>query len=270
MKPTLPTNYKDDILNTSVEGMRRYQMIYNSDNTVSFKDVTPYDQTGSDFGAGDINLTNKAVNQSADAEKIIDDPDTAEATTEEGYIAGVQLFNHVNDSLNIRYNSETDCIEIYYNGTWNEYQKANLQVATYDFYTLSHVVRLEDTTYCSVTITSGNIAIFGKNQTTFGCSVTCLSNPIAFTKGQTVSFNCKSISLGTGSWVRVGLYSSVPSEATNQNIPNIASKTITSTGTVTFTVPSDGNYYIGIHACGGNSSNNSVSCNLSSVVTVSK
>lgn len=99
MKPTLPTNYKDDILNTSVEGMRRYQMIYNSDNTVSFKDVTPYDQTGSDFGAGDINLTNKAVNQSADAEKIIDDPDTAEATTEEGYIAGVQLFNHVNDSL---------------------------------------------------------------------------------------------------------------------------------------------------------------------------
>lgn len=99
MKPTLPTNYKDDILNTSVEGMRRYQMIYNSDNTVSFKDVTPYDQTGSDFGAGDINLTNEAVNQSADVGKIIDDPDTAEATTEEGYIAGVQLFNHVNSSL---------------------------------------------------------------------------------------------------------------------------------------------------------------------------
>ena len=99
MKPTLPTNYKDDILNTSVEGMRRYQMIYNSDNTVSFKDVTPYDQTGSDFGAGDINATNQAVNQSADAGKIIDDPDTAGATTEEGYIAGVQLFNHVNDSL---------------------------------------------------------------------------------------------------------------------------------------------------------------------------
>lgn len=99
MKPTLPTNYVDDIPNPSVEGMRRYQMIYNSDNTVSFKDVTPYDQTGSDFGAGDINLTNEAVNQSADAGKIIDDPDTAEATTEEGYIAGVQLFNHVNESL---------------------------------------------------------------------------------------------------------------------------------------------------------------------------
>ena len=99
MKPTLPTNYVDDIPNPSVEGMRRYQMIYNSDNTVSFKDVTPYDQTGSDFGAGDINLTNEAVNQSADAGKIIDDPDTAEATTEEGYIAGVQLFNHVSQSL---------------------------------------------------------------------------------------------------------------------------------------------------------------------------
>lgn len=104
MKPTLPTNYKDDILNTSVEGMRRYQMIYNSGNTVSFKDVTPYDQTGSDFGAGDINATNKAVNQSADAGKIIDDPDTAEATTEEGYIAGVQLFNHLTESLETKAN----------------------------------------------------------------------------------------------------------------------------------------------------------------------
>lgn len=120
MKPTLPTNYKDDILNTSVEGMRRYQMIYNSDNTVSFKDVTPYDQTGSDFGAGDINLTNQAVNQSADAGKIIDDPDTAEATTEEGYIAGVQLFNHVSSSLgnisnigNDTYNSFEKLLQYY-------------------------------------------------------------------------------------------------------------------------------------------------------------
>ena len=93
MKPTLPTNYVDDIPNPSVEGMRRYQMIYNSDNTVSFKDVTPYDQTGSDFGAGDINLTNEAVNQSADAGKIIDDLDTAEATTEDGYIAAASVDN---------------------------------------------------------------------------------------------------------------------------------------------------------------------------------
>lgn len=98
-KPILSTNYKDDILNVSTEGKRKYRMNYNDDGTVSFVDVTPYDQEGSDYGAGDINLANEAVNQSADAGKIIDDPDTAEATTEEGYIAGVQLFNHVNDSL---------------------------------------------------------------------------------------------------------------------------------------------------------------------------
>lgn len=98
-KATLPTNYQDDILNVSTEGKRKYRMNYNDDGTVSFVDVTPYDQEGSDYGAGDINATNEAVNQSADAGKIIDDPDTAEATTEEGYIAGVQLFNHVNDSL---------------------------------------------------------------------------------------------------------------------------------------------------------------------------
>lgn len=100
MKATLPTNYQDDILNVSTEGKRKYRMNYNDDGTVSFIDVTPYDQEGSDYGAGDINATNEAVNQSADAGKIIDDPDTAEATTEEGYIAGVQLFNHVKDSLN--------------------------------------------------------------------------------------------------------------------------------------------------------------------------
>lgn len=98
-KTTLPTNYVDDVMNTSAGGKRKYKMIYNDDNTVSFEDVTPYDQTGSDFGAGDINATNKAVNESADAGKIIDDPDTAGATTQNGYIAGVQLFNHVNDSL---------------------------------------------------------------------------------------------------------------------------------------------------------------------------
>lgn len=98
-KPILSTNYKDDILNVSTEGKRKYRMNYNEDGTVSFDDVTPYDQTGSDFGAVDINLTNEAVNQSADAGKIIDDPDTAEATTEKGYMAGVQLFNHVNNSI---------------------------------------------------------------------------------------------------------------------------------------------------------------------------
>ena len=100
MKPTLPTNYKDDILNTSVEGMRRYQMIYNPDNTVSFKDVTPYDQTGSDFGAGDINATNQAVNESFDKKKLIRDMDAINALTQEGYAPDALALKDVNDSLN--------------------------------------------------------------------------------------------------------------------------------------------------------------------------
>ena len=98
-KQTLPTNFKDDVLNTSMSGKRKWNISQNADGTYSITDVTTYDQVGSEFGAGELNATNQAVNASADAGKIIDDPDTAEATTEEGYIAGVQLFNHVNDSL---------------------------------------------------------------------------------------------------------------------------------------------------------------------------
>ena len=98
-KQTLPTNFKDDVLNTSMGGKRKWNITQNSDGTYSITDVTDYSQVGSEFGAGELNATNQAVNESADAGKIIDDPDTAGATTQNGYIAGVQLFNHVNDSL---------------------------------------------------------------------------------------------------------------------------------------------------------------------------
>lgn len=59
---TLPTNYKDDILSSSNE-RRKYNMITNSDGTVSFEDVTDYTQNGSYFGAGDHNATNSKVNE---------------------------------------------------------------------------------------------------------------------------------------------------------------------------------------------------------------
>lgn len=114
-KQTLPTNFKDDVLNTSMGGKRKWNITQNSDGTYSITDVTDYSQVGSEFGAGELNATNQAVNESADAGKIIDDPDTAEATTEEGYIAGVQLFNHVNDSLangQVKFKVENN--ELYY------------------------------------------------------------------------------------------------------------------------------------------------------------
>ena len=114
-KQNLPVNYKDDVMSSAMGAKRRWQITQNTDGTYNIEDVTTYDQVGSDFGAGDINLTNEAVNQSADAGKIIDDPDTAEATTEEGYIAGVQLFNHLTDSLangNVKFKVENN--ELYY------------------------------------------------------------------------------------------------------------------------------------------------------------
>lgn len=59
----LPTNYKDDVLGDSMDGKRRYRVIENRDGTISLEDVTEYSQTGSDFGAFDINQINEEVNK---------------------------------------------------------------------------------------------------------------------------------------------------------------------------------------------------------------
>lgn len=58
---TLKTNYKDDILDTSVNTQRKYRMVNNADGTISLEDVTVYTQNGDSFGAADINKTNQAV-----------------------------------------------------------------------------------------------------------------------------------------------------------------------------------------------------------------
>lgn len=58
----LKTNYKDDVLDTTQNTKRKYQMIDNGDGTVSFEDVTEYLQQGDSFGANDINDTNEEVN----------------------------------------------------------------------------------------------------------------------------------------------------------------------------------------------------------------
>ena len=54
----LPTNYQSAVFS----GNRKYQMITNSDNTVSFVDVTNYSQQGSQLGGGDINNITQAIN----------------------------------------------------------------------------------------------------------------------------------------------------------------------------------------------------------------
>lgn len=59
----LKTDYKDDVLDTSKNEKRKYNIIQNEDGTVSLEDVTEYSQVGDSFGAADINATNKAVNE---------------------------------------------------------------------------------------------------------------------------------------------------------------------------------------------------------------
>lgn len=63
----LPTNFQDDVIDTSVSDKRRYNMITNSDGTTSLEDVTTYTQIGSDFGAEQVNQTNGTVNDLIDS-----------------------------------------------------------------------------------------------------------------------------------------------------------------------------------------------------------
>ena len=47
--------YQDDILDSSMDGLRQYTEIVNGNGTKSFRDDTVYTQRGSNFGAADIN-----------------------------------------------------------------------------------------------------------------------------------------------------------------------------------------------------------------------
>ena len=59
----LKTDYKDDVLDTTQNTKRKYQMIDNGDGTVSFEDVTEYIQQGDSFGADDVNAITDAINK---------------------------------------------------------------------------------------------------------------------------------------------------------------------------------------------------------------
>lgn len=59
----LKTNYKDDILDLTQNTQRKYRMITNDDDTVSFEDVTEYSQVGDSFGGADVNAITTVVNR---------------------------------------------------------------------------------------------------------------------------------------------------------------------------------------------------------------
>ena len=98
-KATLPVNFKDDIMNSSMGGRRRFKMINNSDGTVSSEDATTYDQIGSNFGAGQANATNQAVNDSFDKNKVVRDLATISAMTQSGYVPDALALKDVNELL---------------------------------------------------------------------------------------------------------------------------------------------------------------------------
>lgn len=95
----LPTNFKDDILDASVNTRRRYRMYENTDGTIELEDVTEYSQVGNEFGAGQINETNTEVNKKFDKNMLVRDLDTINAITKEGYAPDALALKEVNDSL---------------------------------------------------------------------------------------------------------------------------------------------------------------------------
>ena len=97
--PNLPVDFKDDILNTGVNQKRKYQQTYNSDGSVSFEDVTAYQQKGSDFGAQQVNETNGAVNNIY-AERIVD-LDELELVTEPGFFVDALAVKELNSKIDV-------------------------------------------------------------------------------------------------------------------------------------------------------------------------
>lgn len=118
----LPTNLKDDILDSSVNTRRKYRMIENEDGTYSFEDATEYNQVGDEYGAGLINETNRQVNARVEKAVVVRDLETIGAITQEGYIPDALAVKEVSDSLTA---------EIYDFGTIT-YQQALDQLLTFE------------------------------------------------------------------------------------------------------------------------------------------
>lgn len=94
----LSTDFKDDIL-ASANPKRKYQMIYNDDGSVSFTDVTQYDQTGSIFGAKEVNEERAAINN-IDERRLVT-LDEIDLVTEEGYFVDAKAVAELNSKTEI-------------------------------------------------------------------------------------------------------------------------------------------------------------------------
>lgn len=91
------TDYKDDIINTTSNEKRQYEMIQNDNGTVSFNDVTVYEQVGDTLGAKELNEISEKLNISGER---------------------------------IRYNNVTDMVQILNDdGVWEDWSSGSTAVA---------------------------------------------------------------------------------------------------------------------------------------------
>lgn len=97
-------NFKDDILAESMEGRRRYQMITNEDGTVSFVDVTEYEQMGSEFGQAEINAIYREINNKFDSGDVVD-PLVVQET---GFAADAKLTGNALREVNAKLAKKAD------------------------------------------------------------------------------------------------------------------------------------------------------------------
>lgn len=72
----LKTNYKNDVFS----GQKKFIMTNNTDNTVSFSDVTSYSQVGDIFGACNLNETNELINRMINYVELIQTLSTTDST----------------------------------------------------------------------------------------------------------------------------------------------------------------------------------------------
>lgn len=102
-KQVLPTNFMDDILNESMNGKRRWIITQNDDGTYTFEDATTYDQLGNTFGQAQVNEMNKAINESVDQARVIDDYKTLAAVNQNGFVPGAKPVAQLIRDLNQRF-----------------------------------------------------------------------------------------------------------------------------------------------------------------------
>lgn len=108
--PNLNTDFKDDILDIS-NPERKYQLIYNPDGTVSLRDVTVYQQTGSLYGAKEVNEERAAINK-INNDRIVT-LDEIDLVNQAGFFVDALAVKEINSALMVE---NTEINYQYYTG----------------------------------------------------------------------------------------------------------------------------------------------------------